>query len=129
MSGKPKILVVEDHSPTALLLAAILTRAGCDVKVASSGQEAMQLAQEESFQLVTLDVDLPDISGFDIFLRLRQNSDSSAAPILFISGRSDEVSRRRGIELGAADYIEKPLAGADCVQRILSHIKPTPAHV
>jgi DNA-binding response OmpR family regulator len=129
MSGKSKILVVEDHEPTAMLLTALLMRAGCTVEVASNGTKAMQLAQKDHFQLITLDVDLTDVSGFEIFGRLRQNPGSATTPILFISGRSDETSMQHGMELGAVDYIEKPLAGADCVRRILSHIKPAPSHV
>jgi two-component system cell cycle response regulator len=69
-------------------------------------------------------VDLPDMNGFELFRRLRQNLDLSVTPIIFMSGRSDEASWRRGLELGAVDYIEKPFSGSAFVRRILSHIKP-----
>jgi DNA-binding response OmpR family regulator len=128
MSGESKILIVEDHEPTAMLLAALLMRAGCTVEIASNGTKAMQLAQKGRFQLITLDVDLPDMSGFEIFGRLRQNPSSSRTPILFVSGRSDEKSWRRGIELGAIDYIEKPFGGPAFTRRILSHLKVTSNH-
>jgi putative two-component system response regulator len=125
MKKQAKILVVEDHEPTAMLLAVLLTRAGCSVEVASNGKKAMQLAHKGHFQLITLDVDLPDVSGFEIFVRLRKNPSSSTTPILFISGRSDETNWRRGIELGAVDYIEKPFGGPAFTRRILSHLKIT----
>jgi DNA-binding response OmpR family regulator len=128
MKNWAKVLVVEDHEATAMLLTALLSRAGCTVEVAANREKAMELAQDGHFQLITLDVDLPDASGFEIFQDLRRNHGSRTTPILFISGRSDEASWRRGLELGAVDYIEKPFGGPAFTRRILSHLKVTSNH-
>lgn len=119
----PKILVVEHHTPTATLLTVLLTRAGCEKKQIASGREALALLQKETFNLVTLGLDLSDMDGFELFQRLRKNLKLSATPIVFISGRSDESSWQRGLELGAADYIEKPFGGSTFTRRILSHLE------
>ena len=120
---KPKLLLIEQHLPTAMSLVALLTQAGCSVEVATSAKGAMQLAQEFDFDLIALDPDLPDFGGFETFLRLRQLPALAATPIVFIARHTDDVSWRGGIELGAADYIEKPLYGPAFVRRILSHVK------
>jgi DNA-binding response OmpR family regulator len=121
--GKPKVLLIQDHIPTAISLVVLLTQRGCDVKSATDGKGAIQLVQECDFDLLALDPDLLD-GGFEIFLRLRQLPSLSATPIVFVARRSDDANWLRGLELGATDYIEKPLDGTAFVRRILSHIKP-----
>jgi putative two-component system response regulator len=119
---KPKVLLIQQHLPTAMSLVALLTQGGCDVKVATDGKGAMNIAQEGGFDLIALDPDLPE-SGFETFLHLRGVPALSAIPIIFIARRFDDASWRRGLEMGAADYIEKPLDGTAFMRRILSHIK------
>lgn len=86
MSRKPKILVVEDETPVSMMMVFLLTRAGYETQVASTGKEAMQKTQESDFDLITLDVDLPDISGFEICNELKQRHASRHTPMVFISG-------------------------------------------
>ena len=109
-------------------LVALLTLGGCDVTAATDGKGAMQMARENEFDLIALDPDFAD-SGFETFLRLRQIPTLSATPIVFIARRHDDASWRRGLELGAADYIEKPLDGTAFMRRILSHVKIRPSLV
>ncbi len=124
---KPKVLLIQEHIPTAMSLVALLTERGCDVKVATQGKGALELAQECRFDLLAIDSDLPD-GSFEIFQRLRQVPSLAATPIVFIARTSDDANWRRGLELGAKDYIEKPLNGTAFVRRILSHIQPKPPH-
>jgi putative two-component system response regulator len=125
---KPKILLIQQHLPTAMSFIALLTQGGCDVKVATDGKGAVEIAQGNGFDLIALDPDFAE-SGFETFLRLRQVPTLSATPIVFIARRHDDVSWRRGLELGAADYIEKPLDGTAFMRRILSHVKAKPTFV
>jgi DNA-binding response OmpR family regulator len=120
--GKAKILVVEDETPVAMMMVHVLSQAGCDVLVAHTGRKGMELAQENKFDLITLDVGLPDISGFEICHELKQRHHSRHTPIIFISGRLCEKDRERGLELGAVDYITKPFDGLEFAPKILSHI-------
>jgi DNA-binding response OmpR family regulator len=123
MTGKPKILIVEDEPAVLLLMVYLLTCAGCEVLTARTANEGMQLAKNGDLDLVTLDIDLPEMSGFEICRRLKQDPRSRHLPVVFVSGRTCEEDRRRGLELGAADYIEKPFGASVFVRRIFSHIR------
>src|ERR1019366_9781313 len=99
MSAKITILIIEDEMPLALLMVNLLSRAGCEVEVARTAKKGMQLVEEGNFDLITLDVDLPDASGFDICSELKQRHHSRHTPIVFVSGRPCEEDVRRGLEL------------------------------
>jgi putative two-component system response regulator len=122
-TGKPKILIVEDQPEVLRMMAFVLTRAGCEVQTAQSGKEGMQLGQQREIDLILLDVDLPDISGFEICRRLKEDPRVCHIPVIFVTGRFCEEDRRRGFALGAADYIEKPFDVSHFVRRILFHLK------
>ncbi len=125
-NGTPRvrILVVEDDTPLAMMMVHVLSRAGCDVLVAHTGEKGMELAQENKFDLITLDVDLPDINGFEICSQLKQRHHSRHTPIVFISGRPHEEDVRLAHKLGAVDFIVKPFEVTDFIFRIISHAKP-----
>ncbi len=129
MSAKLKILVVENATPLAMLMVSLLTRAGCNVSAAHTGEKGMELALEKKFGLIVLAVELPGISGPEICAELKQRHLSRRTPIIFVAGQPCEEGRQRCLELGAADYIAKPFSASDFVSRVLSHINPTPAHV
>jgi len=118
-----KILIVEDDTPVAMMILYLLTRAGCETEVATTGKKAMRLVEEGIFDLITLDVDLPDTSGFEICRELKQRHHSRHIPIVFVSGRFCLEDQQHGLELGAVDYIEKPFGAADFASRLLSHIR------
>ncbi len=123
MSAKARILIVEDDTPVAMMIAYLLTRAKCEVEVAKTANEGMQMAEEGIFDLITLDVDLPDGSGFEICRKLKQRHISRHTPIVFISGRPCEKDRQHAFELGAMDFIAKPFDALGFASRLLSHIK------
>lgn len=127
---KTKILLIQQHLPTAMSLVSLMSQQGCQIKVATDGKAAIEIAKDTGFDLIALDPDLPE-SGFETYLRLRQIPALSETPIVFIARRHDDASWRRGLELGAADYIEKPLDGTAFMRRILSHVKvrPSPAKI
>jgi DNA-binding response OmpR family regulator len=121
--GKARILIVEGRTSAAMMMVHVLSRAGCDVLVASTGEKGMELAQESKFDLITLNVDLPDASGFEICSELKQRHYSRHTPIIFISERPCEKDRQHGLKLGAVDYIAKPFEVTDFIFRIMSHAK------
>ena len=128
MKNKPKILIVEDETAVAMMMVFLLERAGCKTEVATTGKRGMALAQENKFDLITLDVDLPDINGFEICSELKQRHYSRHTPVVFVSGRPCEQDVQHGLELGAVDYIAKPFGASDFISRILAHLNPTPVH-
>lgn len=121
---KLKILVIEDQPEVATTIAILLRRVGFEVVIARSGGEGIHRAQQEKFDLIATDIDLPDMNGFEICARLKQDFRFLRTPIVFISGRLTGEDRRRAFELGAADFIFKPFDPFIFVSRILTHIKP-----
>lgn len=123
MTKKTRILIVEDDTPLAMMMVHVLSRAGCDVQVASTGEKGLKLAQENRFDLITLDIDLPGgSSGLEICRELKQRHLTRNTPIVFVSARATIENQQRALELGAADFIEKPF-GVEFAPRLLSHIK------
>jgi len=119
MDGKIKILIVEDHAPTAEMAKILLEHAGCVVQIADTGISGMELALQCKFSAILLDIDLPDKNGIEICRELKQRHFSRRTPIIFVSGRPHAEDIRRGYEVGAVDYIEKPFKPNDFVRRIL----------
>lgn len=125
---KIRILIVEDETPVAMMMTFLLARAGCETEVATAGAMVMQMAQEGDFDLITLDVDLPDGNGFNLCSRLKGHPRLRDTPVIFVSGRLRDENQQRAIELGAVDFIEKPFGASEFVSRVLAcarqHARP-----
>jgi two-component system cell cycle response regulator DivK len=119
---KPKILVVEDQPDVLAMMLYLLKRAGCETTDAKTGAEALRLAQEEKFDLITLDIDLPDTDGLELCRCFKQDVQLVHIPVIFVSGRLCEGNRHRCFESGAADYIAKPFDASAFVSCIFSHL-------
>ena len=110
-----RILIVDDEQIVVEMLAAGLEAAGFAAAGAHSGEEALAALNERPFDLAVLDVGLPGTSGFDVCRRIRASSD---LPIIFLTGSGDLSERLRGFELGADDWVTKPVALSEVVQRV-----------
>jgi len=110
-----RILIVEDDPEFAGLLALWLERAGASPRIAATGTEAMRAVYDDRPDLVTLDVGLPHLDGWQLCARIRE---SSSVPILIVSARGAETDRIRGLQLGADDYITKPFSFREFVARV-----------
>ena len=128
MTAKVKVLIVEDEAPVAVTMSFLLTRAGCETEIATTGAKAIQMAQTGNFTLITLDVTMPGgPNGFEICKKLRENPRLRDTPIVIVSGRASIEDQQCGLDAGAVDYITKPF-GVELAPRLLSHIKPAVAH-
>jgi DNA-binding response OmpR family regulator len=127
MKRKIKILVVEDEPAVASLMTFLLSRAGYDVETALTGRRGLELAASQKFDLITMDVDLPGINGFDICRELKQRWISYRTPIIFLSGNALEERRAQALELGAVDFIAKPFIIDDFLERVELHASPAQA--
>jgi DNA-binding response OmpR family regulator len=125
MAGKAKILIVEDEAPVAMIMRFLLGMAGCEAEIAATRAMAIQMAQSGSFDLITLDVNLPGANGYEICRELKKNSYLSDTPIVFVSGNCNLEDQQRGLEVGAVDYITKPFETFEFAHRLLSHVKST----
>jgi two-component system OmpR family response regulator len=119
-----RVLVVEDSAKMAGQLRRGLTEEGHAVDVVVTGLEAVWLATETDFDVVVLDVGLPDISGFEVCRRLR--SAKVGAPVLMLTARDDVADRVNGLDSGADDYLTKPFALQELLARIRSLMRRGP---
>ncbi|NDJ55151.1 MAG: response regulator transcription factor [Chloroflexi bacterium] len=109
------ILIVDDEPKIVRFIKTSLNLAGYDLLIANDGQTALEVFEQESPDLVVLDLGLPDIDGFDVLQRIRQ---MSTVPILILTARDDEKDKVRGLELGADDYLTKPFGIREMEARI-----------
>jgi CheY-like chemotaxis protein len=123
MTVKAKILVVDDEIAVGTMIVFLLTRGGCEAEMARNAEQALNLAQTKEFDLITLDVELPGTSGFEIYRQLKEIPQLKDTPVVFVSGRPMMENIQRAFDLGAADFIEKPFAALEFVPRLLSHVK------
>lgn len=124
---RPKILIVEDQSEVLTTMMLLLERAGFNVFGARTGAEGIRMSQKAEFDLVILDINLPEKDGFEVCAWLKQDFRFSRTPIIFVSGCWNKENYRRALELGAADCIDKPFNASAFVQRILSHTRAAKA--
>lgn len=113
-----KVLIVEDNYFFIQLLKDTLGSLGCQVFVARNGIEALDQAWEHQPHLILLDVILPEEDGFAVAQILRGNERTKGIPIIFVTARVDLDDRKRGVSLGAVDYITKPLNPPDVLMRV-----------
>ncbi|MHA3702287.1 response regulator [Jatrophihabitans sp. YIM 134969] len=119
-SGRPVALVVEDDEAVASLLTETLSQADFDVHRSANGRDAITAVAEVDPDLVTLDLNLPDLDGVEVCRRIRQSSD---AYIVMLSARAEEVDRLIGLEIGADDYLTKPFSPREVRARVLAMLR------
>ena len=112
------VLVVEDERDLARVLTYNLKQAGFDVVAAHDGATALRAVREEAFDLVVLDLMLPDLAGTEICRRLKSDPKTAALPVIMLTAKGEEVDRVVGFELGADDYVVKPFSVRELVLRI-----------
>ncbi len=110
-----KILVVDDEPKIIQAVSAYLEKEGYQVFTASSGKEALELAERKSPNLIVLDLRLPDLPGEEICQKIRQRRDT---PILMLTAKVEEEEKIRGLSIGADDYVTKPFSPRELVARI-----------
>jgi DNA-binding response OmpR family regulator len=123
MNEKAKILIVEDETPLAMLMVSVLTRFNCDVSVARNGKRAMELASEKRFDLITLDIELPDMTGFEICSELKQRHISYKTPVLFVAASPCEQDIAEAKRRGAVDYLAKPFDTTAFVNKVIYYAR------
>jgi len=117
-----RLLIVDDEPSVRLLCKVNLQFAGFEVVEAENGSQALELAQAEDFDLILLDVMMPDIGGHEVLRRL---SEKSNVPVVFLSARTGLADLREGYALGAVDYITKPfdpIALGDKVREVMARV-------
>lgn len=114
------ILIVDDEQLITDSLSYSLKREGFEVVTAMDGLSALQAVEEHKPDLIVLDLMLPDISGFEVCRRLRQNV---ATPVIMLTARGEEIDRVLGLEVGADDYLAKPFSFRELLARIQAMLR------
>lgn len=114
-----KILIIEDDVAIAEIERDFLEINGFNVKIETDGISGMNTALKEDFQLILLDLMLPQIDGFTVCRKLREKLD---IPILMVTAKKEDIDKIRGLGIGADDYIVKPFSPSELVARVQAHI-------
>lgn len=117
MTDVIRILVVDDEPDSLGLIQLTLQTAGFLVEVTNTGADALQKIRNESFDVVLLDIMMPDMSGFDV-LRVLHAEQEDFPPIIFLTAKGLEEDRELGMSLGAHDYLIKPATRGDILDSI-----------
>ncbi|MBF0444423.1 MAG: PAS domain S-box protein [Magnetococcales bacterium] len=119
---KPVILVIDDEIGIIKILVDFL-KEDYKLLIARDGQSALKIALSNSIDLILLDIVMPEMDGFEVFRQLRAKSNNHNTPVIFISGNDQTFDEAKGLELGAVDYISKPLSYAILKARVKNHIE------
>ena len=116
MTDNPsRILVVDDEQSITEFVSYALTKEGYKTDVVDNGEDALEMAENNDYDLFILDIMLPGIDGYELCRRIRT---SSTAPVLFLSARDTELDKVVGLELGADDYLAKPFGVRELIARV-----------
>ena len=121
MTEKQSLLLVDDE-PTNLRVLRTVLQEQYRLLFAKSGEEALQLVQKEQPDLILLDVMMPGLTGFDVCARLKADALTCAIPVIFVTALKDEMDETKGFEVGAVDYITKPISPAVVRARVKTHL-------
>jgi two-component system response regulator RegX3 len=110
-----KILIVEDETSFSEALSFLLGKEGFEVSIAETGRAALELFKTQTFDLILLDLMIPEVSGIEVCRSIRT---TSAVPIIMLTAKDSEIDKVVGLELGADDYVTKPYSSRELVARI-----------
>lgn len=113
-----KVLLIDDNANLLKLISIILRQSGFDVHMAHSGNLGVSMAEKEQPDLVLLDVMMPDMNGYDVCRRIRENPDLGKTRIVLFSAMSRRKDKEAGYEAGADDYLIKPIHPVELVNKV-----------
>jgi diguanylate cyclase (GGDEF)-like protein len=122
ITRKPVILIADDNRVIIRLLGELLTKEGYQVAEVHDGKSVIKSLPSIQPDLILLDVDLPEMSGFEVCRKLKQNSDSADIPVLFVTSRNDKKDILAGFAAGGQDYVVKPSTRAELLARVRTHL-------
>lgn len=122
MQTEKKILIIDDDEDLSFVISDMLESYGYQVTCVTNGDEAFSLLSEHTYHLILLDINLPDITGFELCKELRT---VSTVPVIFASARTSETDRISGFDLGGDDYLPKPYSMQELLSRVNALMRRT----
>jgi two-component system sensor histidine kinase/response regulator len=119
----PNILIVDDIPANLKVLGEILKEEGYKVRPVPNGMLALQVAEKEKPDLILLDIMMPDMDGYEVCRRLKENQELREIPIIFISALNETDDVVKALQFGGVDYITKPFKSEEVIARVSTHIK------
>src|SRR5688572_10529975 len=120
---KKKILLIEDNAEVRDNTGEILDLAGYDVVAAPNGKVGVELAQKEKPDLIICDIMMPELDGYGVLHILNKNSGTAGIPFIFLTAKTEKTDIRKGMNLGADDYLTKPFDDTDLLNAIEARMK------
>jgi len=117
------LLIVDDHPANLNVLVDAATLAGHRVRLAESGERALEIVARSAPDLILLDVKMPGLGGFEVCRRLKLNSLTREVPVIFVTALDEVVDKVAGLEAGAVDYVTKPLEPLEVLARVRVHLE------
>ncbi len=121
-SGKKQVVLVVDDTPINLDIIKGILGKEYTVKVATNGQTALKIANKQPPDLILLDIMMPDMDGYEVCRQLKSNLKSAHIPIIFVTAMSGVKDEVKGLDIGAIDYITKPISGPILCARVRTHL-------
>ncbi|MBR4558707.1 MAG: diguanylate cyclase [Fibrobacter sp.] len=118
-----KILIVDDNEEVIEKTRSLLVEVGYDVTSCNSGKDALEFLADNQVDLVLLDINMPNMNGFDVCLRIRQRHPLDDLPIIFLTSREDSDSVTKGFQAGASDFVSKSAISEILLARVNVHIR------
>jgi len=116
--AKGSVLVVDDEPNIVLSLEFLLSQAGFEVSTAADGEEALHAIESSPPDLVVLDINMPRVNGYEVCERIRADQRWKGIRVLMLTARGRDVEREKGLALGADDYVTKPFATQEVVDKV-----------
>ena len=121
-SATPTILIVDDCCSDQQLIKAILKKEGYKLVLASTGSDALKIVQTENVDLILLDILMPEMDGYHVCGHLKQSTSTRNIPVVFVTALSEQESEIAGLNLGAIDYVTKPIVASVLKARVRNHV-------
>lgn len=118
-----KILLIEDNNDIRENTAEILELAGYNISTAENGKVGVKMAVEQQFDLIICDIMMPELDGYGVLHILNQNPKTSAIPFVFLTAKSEKTDFRKGMGMGADDYLTKPFDETDLLDTVMLRLK------
>jgi putative two-component system response regulator len=122
-SAKFNVLIVDDSSTIRAILKALLEKAGFKVKEAVNGKQALERIHQDNFDVILLDVMMPELGGFETLEIIRKDPKHTLLPVIILTSKDETHYLIRAFELGASDYLTKPVVKEELLARVLSYAK------
>jgi len=120
---KGKILIVDDVPKNIQMAMNILKNEGHKMFYAKDGKMALKLTSEQDFDLILLDIMMPDINGFEVCKKLKSNDNTKNIPIIFLSGKDSTKDIEQAYEVGGIDYVVKPFINIELITKANNYVK------